>query len=375
MNVVDINILLNKNKGIVLCIDENKIVCAEFKESRYHIYETDFKGSYETLLCSWPCSEVEFKDTKILVQDNIIFAIVQQANEIIIRKLTKDGQGLVYEKKYNIKGNILDKDTMICINENTIIIFLKEVLTCEYDGFMCDLLEDKNYYIYDRAIVDSLKENFKIYTAGGQKYIMFEEIYMKYHEKKEVYTAVKNKEVVIGDCFESIGIIRVQDFIEAIKKEQPNIPLKILERVSINGWVRYLGMNQSHIYYRIKNFDTKIEKIYSVDKLRLRKKLVIEINHKKNGHNTKYIYMPKNIQVLKVIDNIHLKGMLNSSIHSSYDCKMGDVVECIEDKVIVYENVLEKIITINNIKTNQISTFNGNYCSFSQNTLFINSRN
>lgn len=371
MNVIDVGVLLDE-KSTILNINKKSIMFSKFINNTYCIYETNLQFTNERLIISWPCDETIYDNTKVLVKDNFIYAIVQQKNELIVKKV-KHGT-LEYEKKYNITGNMLNKDTVLLINEDTIIIFLTEVSTYEYDGFLCDLLEDQSYYISDRSIVDSLKDNFIVYDAGGQQYIVFEENYMKYEEKRQVYDAVKKREVIIGDCFESIKIIKVQDFIESIKNEQPSIPFKTIECVSINGWTRYLGMNKSHIYFRTKDFGTQLEKIYSIDKLRLRKKCVIEINHKKNGDNTRYIYLPQKIQIIKIAEASNIKGILNSNITTHYNNTADEIVDCIDDKIIVLQNILDKTITINNTKMNEIKTYNGKYFGCVENTILINSK-
>lgn len=221
-----------------------------------------------------------FDNTKIINYKNIFLSIVQQNDELVIRKTKKDKIGLIFEKRYNISGNTFIPNTVLCVNENNIIIFLMEKQTSSYNSFLFDLSEDKNYCINDRRIIDADKSSFELYESNGKEYICFAEAYMNDWEKKELYIAVQKREIVITDCFESLNIINIKDFVNAIKSNSDVIPFKCIEIISIKGWLRYVGMNKSHIYYRIKDFKTDTEKLYSVSKLKFRKKLIMEINKK-----------------------------------------------------------------------------------------------
>lgn len=268
-------------KSKILFTDENNIYTFKFTCGIYFIIKTSLINNCEMILSQWSCSEYEFEHINISIYNDVILVVSQEKNELIIRKINKNKQVLKFEKRYLITGNEIDASTTLCINENNIIVFLIETKTCSYNGFLCDLSEYKSYFINDRRIIDTYKKQFKSYEAGNNKYICFGEEYMEDWEKEEVFDASKKGDILIKDCFESINIIKVNDLISAIKSNKLTIPFKTIDIVSLSGYIRYIGMNNTHIYYRIKDFNTQIEKVYSVSKINLKKKLIMQIKHDK----------------------------------------------------------------------------------------------
>lgn len=280
MNIININNLQKNTNNKIIYVEEDNIYLSKFESDKYYISKINLQNSHETIITSWKCNKSSFNNTKTITHKNTFLSIVQEDCELVIRKTIRDKVGLIFEKRYNISGNIFIPNTVLFVDENNIIIFLMEKETSSYDSFLCDLLEDKNYHINDRRIVDADKSNFELYENNGKEYICFAEAYMNDWEKEELYVALKKREIVITDCFESLNIIKVKDFINSIKSNLDMIPFKSIDTISITGWLRYIGMNKSHIYYRIKDFKTGVEKIYSVSKFKFRKKIIMEINKK-----------------------------------------------------------------------------------------------
>ncbi len=266
------------NTNIILCTT-NAIYISKFKNQQYFIIKTNLEYSYEVIIASWICSELSFKNTNISVYNDIFFAVTQEEDKLIIRKINVYKKKIELERVYSIIGNKLDISNVICINENNIIIFLEEVSSFSYDGFLFNLLENKNYHIKDRRLIDTHQYNFEIYNIKKEFYICFGEKYMTDWEKEEIYRAVKARKILVNDCFESLNIIKVKDFINAIKMSLDIIPFTIIDTRSTRGLVRYIFMDNLNIYYRIKDFDDNIEKIYSISKIRLKKKLIKIYNY------------------------------------------------------------------------------------------------
>ncbi|WP_053957338.1 hypothetical protein [Inediibacterium massiliense] len=105
-------------------------------------------------------------------------------------------------------------------------------------------------------------------------------------------------------------LISIDDFAEAIKVGEKNIPFKEISKRYSDGWVRYLKIDEKNIYFREKDFKTQIEKIYAIDKENLKDTVVVaEINH----HHIKgrVFYGNRIYEEIELDDDIKIRGLHN----------------------------------------------------------------
>ncbi len=106
----------------------------------------------------------------------------------------------------------------------------------------------------------------------------------------------------------SINIISLDTFAESIKSNYEAIPFNQIHKTELNAWTRYFSMDDINIYYRVKDFDSKIQCIYSINKKTLEKKLLksIQMDNSKFSYSNNLIwYDMKNLKIyqIKIIDD------------------------------------------------------------------------
>ncbi len=153
--------------------------------------------------------------------------------------------------------------------------------------YLCDLTEDKIYLVKDLklaggvSVVHQALGRMPVFLHKGEEYLLFNETYMDdYEYEEDLYAAVQENRVDKNSVTETEALyyIRVDDFAQNIKAGQ-NIPFIEISKRYIDGWVRYLRMDEENIYFRDKDFNTQLEKIYAVNMQNFKPVLKKEINH------------------------------------------------------------------------------------------------
>ncbi|GAA0182457.1 hypothetical protein SH2C18_48330 [Clostridium sediminicola] len=191
--------------------------------------------------------------------------------------------------------------------------------------YLCDLEEDKIYLIEDLKIVNGLAvvhgliDCLPTFSHKNEEYLIFNEAYMHdYEYELVIYDAIQENKInkdLITDI-EALYLISVKDFTEAIKSGNRNIPFKEISKRYLNGWVRYLAMDKENIYYREKDFQTQMEKIYKVNKENFEPIVVKEIDHKKIVG--RLFYGDEIYEKIELEDNIMIKGLYNCDYNLNF---------------------------------------------------------
>ena len=186
----------------------------------------------------------------------------------------------------------------------------KKNLQGEYDyAILLDLKDTIEYEIKDKRVILGIRDYFIPYTFNGIQYIVFEEAYMDDWELEELFDdGLKKEDFYMNSYMESINIISLDKLVKSIKEDCKVIPFNQLHATELIEWTRYFGMDDNNIYYRTKNFESKIQKIYSVDKKTLEKRLIQSIQMDNNKfsyskNNIRYDIDNRKIYSMKVIDN------------------------------------------------------------------------
>lgn len=216
----------------------------------------------------------------------------------------------------------------------------------EYDfAILCDIKDKKEYIINDKRVVLGIRDYFIPYFVNENGFIVFEEAYMEDWELEYMFQeGIKKEEFYIDSYRESINIISIDKFAEAVKNGCSVIPFTEIHKTELTSWTRYFGMDDENIYYRVKNFESKVQDIYSISKRTLKKKLVNSI--KIDGNNeacsyyriwhdikNRYIYEKKiidgnkkiveeiysnNISIILDSKNEELDGVIDEYIITSF---------------------------------------------------------
>jgi len=180
----------------------------------------------------------------------------------------------------------------------------------EYDyAILCDLKEKVEYEIKDKRVILGIRDYFIPYTVDGIVHIVFEESYMDDWELEEMFEdGIKKEDFYINSYRESINIISLDKFVEAVKESYRIIPFNQIHKTELTAWTRYFGMDSENIYYRTKDFQSKIQNIYSVNKKTLKKQLFksIQMDASRFSYSKNSIYYDmenRKIYRIKVTDD------------------------------------------------------------------------
>lgn len=245
----------------------------------------------------------------------------------------------------------------------------------EYEyAILCDIKDKKEYEINDKRVVLGIRDYFIPYIVDEDSYIVFEEAYMEDWELEYMFEDGIKKEKFYMDSYrESINIISIDKFAESVKNGCKVIPFNEIHKTELTSWTRYFGMDNENIYYRVKNFESKIQEIYSINKKTLKKRLVKSI--KIDGNNESYSYYRiwhdienRNIYEKKIVDSNKkiIKEIYNKNSSIILDDKNEELDGVIDEYIITsfwteddngdnYKNFLK----IKNIKDGNIDIYEG----------------
>ncbi|MDF2885307.1 MAG: hypothetical protein K0R54_5880 [Clostridiaceae bacterium] len=213
----------------------------------------------------------------------------------------------------------------------------------EYEyAMLCDLEEKKQYKINDKRVILGIRDYFIPYIVDGEGYIVFEEAYMEDWELEYLFEDGVKKEDFISDNYrESINIISINKFAEVVKNGYKVIPFKEIHKTELTSWTRYFGMDEENIFFRVKNFESKVQDIYSINKKTLKKRLVksIKMNKDKEQHSYYSVWHDikhMNIYERKIVeDNIKIiKELYNENINITLDNEREGLDGLVDEYVI-----------------------------------------
>lgn len=320
-----------------------------------------------------------------VVGDDIIIIKMHLINKIEVDILDKNSKEL--KSKHSFQVNEEVTSIPIIINSRYFIFYtdIEEMNSEEYIQYkekgyyhflyLCDLVEDKIHLIRDLRIVKGITvvhsffmDCLPTFIHNNQEYLIFNETYMDdYEYELDIYEGIQsgrlNRDLIT--VVEALYTIGVDDFAEAIKLGEDNIPFKEISKRYVDGWVRYLEIDEKNIYFREKDFKTQIEKIYAMNKASLQSTVVAEINHK--DIEGRVFYGEKIYEEVKLNDHIRIRGLHNCN----YDlCFKRDknvwFEEFINDRYVIDSQWIEdeedncfKFVYITDVKENKCIKYDG----------------
>ncbi|QEK13125.1 hypothetical protein FQB35_12785 [Crassaminicella thermophila] len=347
--------ILDFEDGEIIFIKNNKVNNKYYYSMNNYIVETDTVEeiyNYEILE-----SEFYSQHTYVIGQDIIIIKM-NFRNRVEVDVLCKKSKKI--KSKHCFKVNEEVTSIPIIINSRYFMFFTdvdemyaKEYMRYKEKGYhnflyLCDLIKDKIYIIKDLKIVNGISvvhgllELLPIFLHKNKEYLIFNEVYMSDYEYEDVYDEIKenklNKDLVTA--IEALYVISVDDFVEAIKDGEENIPFKEIKRRYLNGWVRYIEMDEDNIYFREKDFETQIEKKYAVNKLNFESIVLCEIDHKEITGNL--CYGDRIYEIIESDDYIRLRGIYNCDYNLCFkNDKNVFVEEFINDRYFITTQWIE----------------------------------
>lgn len=244
----------------------------------------------------------------------------------------------------------------------------------DYDyAILCDLKDKKTYEIKDKRVILGIRDYFIPYIIDENRYIVFEEAYMEDWELEDTFEEGIKKEDFYREGYrESINIILLNEFALSVKNSSDKIPFKQIYKTELKAWTRYFGMDDENIYFRVKNFETKIQQIYSYNKRNSEKRLIKNIKMDNDythvNYNIWYNIENRKINEIKIIEDSikQIKEIFDddfvfqySELREDYDGKIGNIIITSywteDDNGDNYKNYVK----IRNTKNNTVDIYEG----------------
>lgn len=275
--------------------------------------------------------EYEFNNQYFRVNDENITIIKTHLKSSLEVEVIDKKSKLVKSKHYfDVEGEVTS--IPITINSRYFIFYTEsgDLDTTQDSIYLCDLLENSIHLIRDSKIKDGLSvvhgllDIMPTFIHDGEEYLIFNETYMDdYEYELYVYEWVKSEGINKDRIkeIEALYLISVNDFTGAIKNGEHDIPFIEVKKRHLNGWVRYIFMDEKNIYFREKDFDNQIEKIYSLDKSDFKTKTVKEIDHRKI--EGRLFYGDIVYEKIESQNFIYIKGIYNCDYELSFKNDMN----------------------------------------------------
>jgi len=399
IKIIDIRKYTGSKSQIVNYEDGKIIFAKDYKiNNKYYYSINNYSVASDTVEEIYKYEIPEFEYTSqyfSVVEEDIIIIKMHFINRVEVDILDKNSK--ILKSKHSFQLNEELTSIPIIINSRYFIFYtdIDEMNTNEYMQnkekgyyhflYLCDLVEDKIYLIKDLKIVNGLSvvhgllDRIPAFIHNNQEYLLFNEAYMSdYEYEEDIYDAIKgnklNKDLVT--VVEALYSISVNDFVEAIKAGEENIPFKEISKRYLDGWVRYLAIDEENIYFREKDFQTQIEKIYAVDKASLQTIVMAEINHK--YIKGRVFYGNKIYEEVKLDGYMKIRGLYNCNYDLCF--KRGKNVwfdEFINDRYLITSQWIEdeeknyfELVYITDVKQNKCIKYDG-ACKIYDNSVVI----
>jgi hypothetical protein len=139
---------------------------------------------------------------------------------------------------------------------------------------LLDLTAKKEYSVNDAKLRLGFRDHLIPFRVKNKIYLLFEEAYMDDYELEDAFNmGIKKDKYFNHEYRESINVITLEKFVEAVKADKP-IPFKVLHQTEWSGNTRYVGMNETEIFYLVRNFANNMVSIYSSSKQNFATKLI-----------------------------------------------------------------------------------------------------
>ncbi|MGB3366929.1 MAG: hypothetical protein WBA54_05550 [Acidaminobacteraceae bacterium] len=363
---------------------------ADFNGVMFGVYSFDNMSKENNLIYKYEITPGKVHENYVKIfGDKMIHINTELYGTIMIRSLDLfNFDEEVSEKEISYKGNIYRSPTYIDGDHFILFTETNESQSQEYDRYkdaidyykfaeLVDIRDLSKTFISDLRIVNGIRRHLTTFIKGGEEFVLFEESYLDEWEREDLYNRDMINTVMNNRIIESINIISKARLLKDIKKSVRDIEFIEIESRTLDGWCRYLGQSKKEIMYTVKDFESKLESIYSYDIEADESTLVSTINH--HDHLGRLIHNKKDksiIEVLEKEETISVKGLFNSSVDYEYDKGLGHFVGLNNDNIITWysksgdDYYKEKVVVIDT-KTGETEKFDGHYKKFEQNIVLF----
>lgn len=350
MTVIDIRNFFTIRNVEIIDINKKYIYYAEEKNEEGHnnlfLLEYNRETRRERVIINYSLDDPTFVQHLFNLDESIILVLENGTESIWIFRINKKTGEETARIESKSVGSFFGCKA---IDENNVIIYTvsnekykklfeayQKKTGCTRLAYMHDIDQDKKYLIENRVISGISPENIKIYKTEDEVKVLLLNPYGDEALKEKCYKNARWISTPIDDC---IWTCTMKDLIQSVKNEEYKLKLKLIVKASIEGCVRYIGMDKDHLYLRVKNFKTKEEYIcaYSETKDKM------QVAYKFSESASDYYIDKEEAKVYKLIqkdDLTLIEGVVNSKVNGYYKTSIGKFVGCIEDRFIITNKVV-----------------------------------
>lgn len=352
MNIIDITGVCNEDIEIIGVYDD---MVYYFKgltmdsECNIEVYYYDRQNAHERKIVFDCIHTTEFYDKEVTTYQTYAEVVFKNGSRIevfridfIENKIDKLFCLDVDSKSFNGVKTLGDRYAMVFTDKSDIdsddFNQLLDMNGYYESGYLYDSIAKSKYKIFDSRLILSLKENLLHYNYKGNEYVIFEEVYMEPWRLEDMYIINSDKSFYARHSYrDSINIILLDDLVKQIKEGREFIDMVQVYSTEMNGWTRYFGMDDEHIYFRSKNFKSGREDIYKVFKNDFTVEKMGEIDHNKYPKgNVRYDKCCQRVTLDYPHDQeIKVKGLYNFPHETTCSNGIGMFIETANENCIV----------------------------------------
>lgn len=390
MTVVDIRNLITDSNVELIEISDTTIYYAEEKNEEGHnslfLLEYNRVTRTERIVANYFLSNPTFVQHFFSFPNEIIVVMENSESLAWILRVDKKTGAEKNLAQVHFIGSFAD---CTALDESHIILYTAEneehrKLFKEYKkltgfdrvAYLYDLDDEEYYYVKDARICNLTSQNLITFDVNGQRQLLVLQPYGNEKEKEKCYQNTR----WLGDSInDNVWLCPLIDFIVAIKTAEKELPLQILLSAGTSGLVRYAGMDEYNLYFRVKHFPTNDQRICAVSKATVRKAVVAELNLAEGEQAASFCIDTQAAKVYRVAeheDSYEITGELNTAIHTQYSKELGDFVACIEDRFILARYVISdetdsfEFVSIFDSKTEEQKSYECR-CAVQENTVVL----
>lgn len=322
----------DKNYEIFL-FEYNRSTCVEKVITRFKLNCESFSQHIETFenkffiilqadkLNLWAFlidKKTGFESNRVMIKCDDEFLgckVLDKKNVLIYTKRTQEE-----DKKYNIRE---DRVPLICKNVS-----------------LYDIESGKKYIVRDSRLV-RIEPN-KIYTYELENDEKFALVCDPYGSKALKEKCFRKSCWLKNEICDYIWYYPLESLIEDIKLQNYDIALKNIVCAKTESIARYVCMDQEKIYFWAKHFTTGKEGIYFWDKISKNVNCLFDTD---NNINNSYYHIDSTgsqaFELYNTNSKVHIKGIVGSTIDTSFEKKYGEFVGCIDNRFIITNKTIE----------------------------------
>ncbi len=203
-----------------------------------------------------------------------------------------------------------------------------------------DLLGNTNYIIKNSLLCRLPMENIHLYQKNGQPQALLLDPYGTEALKERCYRESRWINIDIRD---NVWSYPLESLIADIKNEEKKIHFHPVLSAGIEGMVRFIGSDKSHLYFRAASFEENRENVCSFSKSSGKIEVVAELPGLSAPKIESYFIASNPFQVYKIKvlpEAISIQGVVRSKLSIKYDKAFGELVGCIEDRFIICQKTV-----------------------------------